>query len=376
MGQTRRVSLYIRPDALGAFGVLVLGLIAVTYPSSRPAAYYLLGRVGLSAFLLLSMIIIMSFVCCVICAWRLSVNLQRAHSISLSLIAGENWTETSFRLPGWSHFIPLRFSLNWESPDSGQMFTRVEMKNGVELCIGETRGHLTSFRRALSLSDAWGLVTCVLYGPALSADIRIEPHRLKLAPPLFILESCGGMDSASEGRREGDLTDFRRYQIGDPLQRVLWKLSERNGGELLVRQHELAMSAKIGVFLQNSELDSSAASLLAYHASQLTSQNELYMMTSYGDVFTHCLTENDVLNELILHPSAEFTEESSLHALKDFVNLCIQHHINRLYIISGCGLSLDKSFLSEYPQVTAHFLNAEFVFDAESNPTSVVLEEL
>jgi len=317
-----------------------------------------------------------SLACCVICAWRLSIELQQAHSINLSLIAGEDWIETPFRLPGWSHFIPLRFSLSWESPDSNQMFVRVEIKNGVELCMGETRGHLTSFRRALSLSDAWGLVTCVLYGPVLSADIRIKPHHLKLAPPLFNPGSSGGMDSASEGRREGDLTDFRRYQIGDPLQRVLWKLSERNGGDLLVRQYELAMSTKVGIFLQNSDLDSPAASLLAYHASQLISQSDLYMMTSYGGLLTHCITENDVLNELILHPSAEFKEEDTLYALKFFINSCIQHHVHRLYIISGCNTRLDKSFLSEYPQVTVHFLSAKFIFNAKLSPTSVVLEEL
>lgn len=127
---------------------------------------------------------------------------------------------------------------------------REEQRRGFwiyEHFFARERGRLGQLRRRVSIEDIFGLTRIAF---VLSQDVNYELRPAQAALGGFVLQLTASGDGYShpEGESKGELVEMRRYQAGDPLRLVLWKIFARSR-KLLVRAPEPAVVEQNEMFV-------------------------------------------------------------------------------------------------------------------------------
>ena len=123
---------------------------------------------------------------------------------------------------------------------------RVEKRHPKRDLVGESewlepteRGRLHELHRRITVKDIFGLseVTFVLVQPV---ELKLIPASHNYELHAMQTQTSGDGYSHPEGDPKGELIEMRRYQAGDPLRLVLWKVFARSR-KLVVRAPEPAI---------------------------------------------------------------------------------------------------------------------------------------
>lgn len=259
----------------------------------------------------------------------LDANGSRRLSVSLSV--GQR-VPTGFQIQQnqWLYYL-FKYDYSWHC----DVDIEVELKaDGTEYCHGLSRGMIDQIQRKLLIKDPFNLLSLVMIGPSIDMQIQIEPRQVLGNLEQFSLASTGGGgDLSADGTRNGDLTDYRPYQIGDPLHRVLWSLSDRMpNGELLVRQAEKTSNQKIAIYLLIDQNDSAAASVLAYHAETLCTHQFIYVSSSQDHELYSFDDPDELIHFLVERPNHRQIDGWSIDA---FIETCIREDIKKGYVLGS-----------------------------------------
>ena len=149
--------------------------------------------------------------------------------------------DTGFSLPSLRFTPLLSVGWRWLAPTA----VRVEQRDrggriAEEVVFGERGEHDRTVRR-IFVEDVLGIARVAFR----STDITPRVVRPALGRPLTapLLEAYAAGDGLSHpaGPPDGDLIDMRRYAMGDPMKRILWKVYARSR-TLMVRLPERAIS--------------------------------------------------------------------------------------------------------------------------------------
>ena len=124
--------------------------------------------------------------------------------------------------------------------------------------------------RRFQLEDLFGLTEITWYA-CQSCQLRFLPESAQ-TPTTQIQQPQEGEDHYDPvGQASGDLVELRRYQHGDPLRLLLWRVYARNR-QLIVRSPERAFSLKhdlIAYAISHPTDEASASTARAYLESGL-----------------------------------------------------------------------------------------------------------
>ncbi len=109
------------------------------------------------------------------------------------------------------------------------------------------RGRIKSLERIISVRDIFGL-TAMTFKMAQTADIEVLPASGQFEIKAFQTRTSGDGYSHPEGDPKGELVEMRRYQAGDPLKLILWKVFARSR-KLVVRAPEPAIVEQNDMFV-------------------------------------------------------------------------------------------------------------------------------
>ena len=109
------------------------------------------------------------------------------------------------------------------------------------------RGRLQTLRRRITVSDIFGL-TSISFVMTQHLNLEIVPVSGHFETVSFKTRTTGEGYSHPEGDPRGELVEMRRYQAGDPLRLVLWKVFARSR-KLVVRAPEPAIVEENDMFV-------------------------------------------------------------------------------------------------------------------------------
>lgn len=151
---------------------------------------------------------------------------------------------TGFRLP---RLVPpfIDFFGEWESPDVSisHILVGADRTEEVQFAL---RGRHHQITRVFEVRDLFGLAE-VKWRMTEQREIEVWP-RTHPHPPPFARSFSDGDDYFVPNRpRRGDRVDIRKYQPGDPIRMIHWKLTARSN-EAYVRMPESSASHEKQVF--------------------------------------------------------------------------------------------------------------------------------
>ena len=124
------------------------------------------------------------------------------------------------------------------------------------------RGRFHKIRRNIKVKDIFGL-TAISFFVTQNADLEILPASSHPQIRAFQTRTTGDGYSHPQGDPKGELIEMRRYQAGDPLRLVLWKVFARSR-KLVVRSPEPAIVEQNDMFVYFvSGLDDEASASMA-----------------------------------------------------------------------------------------------------------------
>jgi hypothetical protein len=350
------------------FIALSISLIEASVPDIDLTERWL-GHIGLGTLLTLILVILALTLLSALFAWRISNDISCPDELTLELNASGEERYTSFELPSYTlASMIFRVDYSWDAPS----FINANLRGGREYCYGLNRGYLDKLQRRVVLSDGLGLVRFMITGPPISAAIKVNPHRLSYADRLDLRSVGGGADLSAQGARDGDFTDYRVYQTGDSLHRVLWKLSDRlPNDELLVRQQEMTANQRCGVFLLLDGHDHASAAMLAYNADQLC-QEGLVFIASSCDNELYCFERREELMDFLVHRT-HIEDKVSGWTYKDFLEACRNRGISMTYILTGHQGVRDRLLAHPISMPYPHALNIKCITFSDESKSTVSL---
>ncbi|MFA5624044.1 MAG: DUF58 domain-containing protein [Bradymonadales bacterium] len=266
---------------LSIAGLVLLGLLAAVWFGEVSANA---NQILFALILCLGACIVLFFLFVAISAiWVGSVTWQKNRRQILAGeydAEGEIWTGFKIFRP---FFMPLvEFELAWYEPVG--MKSRWEGRGMwlEEIIEPQSRGQYSSLVRSMRISDIFGLCVIQLYWKQ-DAQLIVKPAPALMGEFAIIDESSGDGYSHPKGAARGELVEMRRYQAGDPLRLVLWRVFARNR-ELLVRAPEIAIveHKDLFVYFVAGKDDDASASLARDFLEKNTSQSDNFVFGADG----------------------------------------------------------------------------------------------
>ena len=171
---------------------------------------------------------------------------------------------TDFRLPRIYAWFPPLVLVHWDWVEPAQVLVEPRVRRGYvteEVVFGE-RGEQEHTLRRIVVEDVLGLCRVAWRFSQRTPRTVLPALGRPLTSPL--LEAFAGGDNISHpaGPPDGDLVDMRRYAVGDPMKRILWKVYARTRN-VMVRLPERAISptTRTLAYLCAGDGDEAAASV-------------------------------------------------------------------------------------------------------------------
>ena len=238
------------PERIGAFLPLAWMLLAVAIAGVKLRDHA--GLFGLSVLILLAVVFVLAVL----------IRAKAPEALPHRRSDAGRVEQTGFSLPSLS-WLPL-MSMTWEWVQPEAVRVELVLRKGrlvEEVTFGERGEHIQTVRRIL-IGDVLGLAR-------LAFQVRQwTPRTVRPAlgrqPSAPLLESFSAGDAISHpaGPPDGDLVDMRRYAVGDPMKRILWKVYARTRN-LMVRLPEraIAPTRRTLAYLVTGEGDEAAAAV-------------------------------------------------------------------------------------------------------------------
>lgn len=123
------------------------------------------------------------------------------------------------------------------------------------------RGRFENLHRKITVKDIFGL-TSITFVMTQKVALEILPAMSKFEMLAFQTQATGDGYSHPEGDPKGELVEMRRYQAGDPLKLILWKVFARSR-KLVVRAPEPAIVEQNDMFIYfiSGQQDEASASI-------------------------------------------------------------------------------------------------------------------
>lgn len=241
---------------LTSVGLVVLGcsLVALLYYGLRRIDLILLvvGAVGTA----LVALAVLTTVVGALVAWR---SVRHRPTDELGKLECGYPSRTGFWLP-YLWYVPLvDVRWIWIHPEA-QVRTRRSGARLFEEVIASRRGEVREVVRRFEVGDIFGLCQ-IRFWVGERRPVRFAPSRGNLQHIEIVRGMSGGDElSHPEGPTSGDPYDLRRYQAGDPIKLMLWKVFARTR-MAVVRTPERAISParKTVAYLVTGDLDEPAA---------------------------------------------------------------------------------------------------------------------
>jgi hypothetical protein len=131
-----------------------------------------------------------------------------------------------------------------------QAFVRHEKRHSIwtkEWLEPIGRGRFEKLHRKITVKDIFGLTSMTFVMPQ-PVSLEIQPATSKFEMMAFQTRTTGDGYSHPEGDPRGELVEMRRYQAGDPLKLILWKVFARSR-KLVVRAPEPAIVEQNDMFV-------------------------------------------------------------------------------------------------------------------------------
>jgi hypothetical protein len=170
--------------------------------------------------------------------------------------------KTGFSLPALSLLPLVSVDWGWLSPSAVRVEKRLLAGRFVEEVTFAERGEHERTVRRVVIEDVLGIARVAFVLDERTPRTVVPALGRPLASPLLEAFAAGDAISHPAGPPDGDLVDMRRYVVGDPMKRILWKVYARNR-QLMVRLPERAISPthRTLAFLCAGEGDEAAAAV-------------------------------------------------------------------------------------------------------------------
>ncbi len=226
----------------GAFPLTATGVL-IACAAGVGVLHYGLGKLDLVLLALGSVALLAVAACTVLVALGALLLWLRARKVApaepLRLECGYS-SPTGFELPSL-RFLPLvEVSWTWSAPGPEVSLTR--SRGALAESVRPTRrDHFTEIVRRIEVRDAFGFAAISFLSRQERAG-HFAPSVGGLEQMHVVRGLAGGADlTHPEGPPRGDYYDMRRYEPGDPIRFVLWKVFAKTR-QLLVRGPENALS--------------------------------------------------------------------------------------------------------------------------------------
>jgi hypothetical protein len=137
-------------------------------------------------------------------------------------------------LPRW--FPLVQVDEAWDFGPDIAIETTAASDNRTEIVTAHRRGEFQNLVRKYRITDVCGLFRCAVHRQTGAAAVIRSAACAPIAWSSQETEASD-LDENAAGSPQGDLIESRRYERGDPLRLVLWKVYARSG-EMLVRSPE------------------------------------------------------------------------------------------------------------------------------------------
>lgn len=227
------VSGWIPLTPLGIIAIPLLLLVARWYGGDHPDLIVRAACFGGLALLALN---VLAVVVTALALWiRSEPTAAKVVPLEVGLPA-----RTGYRvgLLGWNPLARVR--LSWDEPTADVEL--VPSRGGwAEQVTPRTRGEVVGVRRRYTIEDLFGLAR-IRFQQRSSFPVQCRPSMGRPTKlDLFEQFKPGDQLGHPDGQPIGDLVEMRRYQAGDPIKLVLWKVYARTG-RVLVRTPERSVS--------------------------------------------------------------------------------------------------------------------------------------
>ena len=191
---------------------------------------------------------IVILVVCIVTAILVFVVTRRTNSELLVETKTETgaYVESEYRVftPFFMPFVTVEIEMGTSSIRRQE--TRTPLWASEKLIPFE-RGRHQTLSRIVTVRDIFGL-TEIRFPIVQKASVVVEPAKSKYHITAFQTRTSGDGFSHPEGDPRGELIEMRRYQAGDPLRLVLWKVFARSH-KLVVRAPEPAIVEEKDMFI-------------------------------------------------------------------------------------------------------------------------------
>ena len=238
-------------------GLVVLSCASLGYWGlGVPRVDYVVQFVSSLAFALLAL----AFLSAMVGVYLLRKKLGQLPAAKPILFEAKRGYATILELPKFRWLPTMELSWDWVKPLGFDVSVQAQASGLIEVVEAWERGAFESIRRRFVVEDAFGLVRFVHYHDE-ARIMKVLPWKGHVENSVMLRAHAGGDElSHPAGEKIGDRIDLRRYQPGDPLKWVLWKVFARTG-QMMVRTPERAISPSVRIlaFLPSAEKDEPAA---------------------------------------------------------------------------------------------------------------------
>lgn len=197
--------------------------------------------------------------------WRLKRKLEAAPANDPAEVEVGQDLLTGFTLPSVNANPLFQLRVRWVHPTASEYHLELYHRKLHELIRPKRRGKVNAVTREFTIEDLFGF-SSITWRSAQRGDLTVLP-KLTTLDPLELRRPQDGEDLYDPiGRAQGDLVELRRYEEGDPLRWLLWRVYARNR-ELVVRSPERALSFKqdlLAYFVSHPTDEASASTVRAY----------------------------------------------------------------------------------------------------------------
>jgi hypothetical protein len=242
---------------LSNLGLLITAFGATAYWGfGLPRVDYVVQLVALFALVLVGLALLI-VIPAAITLHRHLRELPAGHAIQFEAKRGYA-TLLQLRSLRWMPLVEI--SWDWSAPEGFSVGVEVQGQDYLEYVEALQRGQYEIIHRRFLIEDAFGLARIVLHRHEARTLTVLPWTGLMESSPMLRAHASGDELSHPAGEKVGDRIDIRRYEPGDPLKWVLWKIFARTG-QMMVRTPERSISPSVRIlaYLPTAAHDEPAA---------------------------------------------------------------------------------------------------------------------
>ena len=283
---------YIALTPLGLVSILVGAWVYTAFGEAEQD--YLLYMSGFAFSLCALFFVLLAYVE----RWRLRRELAKQsllHSVKVEV--GQDLL-TGFTLPSIPINPLFQIKVQWYKPTAQEY--HLELFGGClnELIKPKRRGKVHEVHRQITLEDIFGF-TSFRWFETQACDINVYPQQTP-SNELSLRRPQQGDDFYDHiGEPHGDLVEMRRYEDGDPLKLVMWRVFARTR-QLVVRSPERSLAEKrdlVAYFMAHPSDEASASTARSYLDAGLLGEEYIFIADgcqaqarNQGQVMDHLLS--------------------------------------------------------------------------------------